>query len=114
MSVTIWHNPNCTSSRTTLALLLDRGLSPEVRLYLTDPPRADEIIQLAGKLNLPVAGFIRKNEAIFASLGLDPAGEDQALAAAISGNPILLQRPIVVSGDRAAIGRPPETVLDIL
>ncbi len=114
MSITIWHNPRCSSSRKALELLQQNGCDPVIRLYLTDPPSVAEINDIQQKLNQPVSSFTRSNEAIFTELGLAETSENTTLAAAISAHPILLQRPIVVSKTKAAIGRPPETVLAIL
>ena len=113
MPITIYHNPRCSKSRATLALLHEHGHSPEIIEYLKAPPDSSTLHTLAKKLGLPLSGIVRTGEQVFKDNNLTNAGDD-ALAAAISENPILLQRPIVVSGDRAAIGRPPESVLDIL
>ncbi len=114
MNVTIWHNPRCTKSRATLALLQDRGLAPDVRLYLEDAPDVGEIITVAGLLSLPVSGFVRTGESVFRDLGLGKGDDDAKLADAMAANPALIERPIVIANGKAAIGRPPEAVLDIL
>ena len=113
--VTIYHNPRCSKSRQTLALLEERGIEPTIVNYLDTPPDAATLASLLTMLDLEPRGLMRKKEAPFAELGLaDPSlGNDQLIAAMIA-NPILIERPIVVSGDRAAIGRPPEDVLNIL
>ena len=113
MPITIYHNPRCSKSRATLALLHERGHSPEIIEYLTAPPDSSTLHALANKLGLPLSGIVRTGEQVFKDNNLTNANDD-ALATAISKHPILLQRPIVVSGDRAAIGRPPESVLEIL
>ena len=113
MPITIYHNPRCSKSRATLALLHERGHSPEIIEYLKTPPDSSTLHTLAHKLGLPLADIVRTGEQAFKDNNLTNANDD-ALATAISEHPILLQRPIVVSGDRAAIGRPPESVLDIL
>ena len=113
MPITIYHNPRCSKSRATLALLQEHGHSPEIIEYLRTPPDSSTLRTLANKLGLPLSGIVRTGEQVFEDTNLTNA-DDDALAAAISEHPILLQRPIVVSGDRAAIGRPPESVLDIL
>ena len=113
MSITIYHNPRCSKSRATLALLHEHGHSPEIIEYLRAPPDSSTLHTLANKLGLPLSSIVRTEEQVFKDNNLTNANDD-ALAAAISEHPILLQRPIVVSGDRAAIGRPPESVLDIL
>ena len=113
MPITIYHNPRCSKSRATLALLHEHGHSPEIIEYLRTPPDSPTLHTLANKLGLPLSSIIRTGEQIFKDNNLANA-DDDALAAAISEHPVLLQRPIVVSGNRAAIGRPPESVLDIL
>ncbi|MDO8290212.1 MAG: arsenate reductase (glutaredoxin) [Parvibaculum sp.] len=111
-SVTIWHNPRCTKSRATLSLLEEHGLQPIVIEYLKTPPSADEIKGALKKLHLKASEFIRKGEDIYRELGLARASEDK-LIAAMAANPILIERPVVFFGKRAAIGRPPEDVLDL-
>ena len=113
MPITIYHNPRCSKSRATLALLHKHGHSPEIIEYLKAPPDSSTLRTLANKLGLPLSDMVRTGEQVFTDYNLTNANDD-ALATAISEHPILLQRPIVVSGDRAAIGRPPESVLDIL
>ena len=113
MPITIYHNPRCSKSRATLALLHEHGHSPEIIEYLIAPPDSSTLHALANKLGLPLSGIVRTGEQIFKDNNLTNANDD-TLAAAITENPILLQRPIVVSGDRAAVGRPPESVLAIL
>ena len=113
MPITIYHNPRCSKSRATLALLHEHGHSPEIIEYLKAPPDSSTLHTLANKLDLPLSGIVRTGEQAFKDNNLTNADGD-ALAAAISEHPILLQRPIVVSADQAAIGRPPESVLDIL
>ena len=113
MSITIYHNPRCSKSRATLALLHEHGHSPEIIEYLKATPDSSTLRTLANKLGLPLSGLVRTGEQEFKDNNLTDAN-DGALLAALSEHPILLQRPIVVSGDRAAIGRPPESVLDIL
>jgi len=113
MPITIFHNPRCSKSRATLALLHEQGHSPEIIEYLKAPPDSSTLRTLANKLGLPLSRIVRTGEQVFKDNGLTDANDD-TLVAAISEYPILLQRPIVVSGDRAAIGRPPESVLDIL
>ena len=114
MTLTLWHNPRCTKSRQTLALLQDRGQTPEIRLYLTDPPSVAELKTLHRQLARPVIAFVRTQEAAFKEAGLSRSSDDTTLIAAIAKHPILLERPILVAGDRAEIGRPPETILTLL
>lgn len=106
----IWHNPRCSKSRETLALLHARGIVPEVRLYLQDPPTEAELRAALAALGRPAAGLVRRGEALFRDLGLATAGEDR-LIAAMAAHPALIERPLVLHGDKAALGRPPEAVL---
>lgn len=115
MGVQIFHNPKCSKSRATLALLEERGVEPEVVLYLETPPSADEIDSVLKKLGREPRELMRKGEAPYKEKGLDNEGLSRdALIEAMAGEPILIERPIVVNGEKAAIGRPPESVLDIL
>ncbi len=113
MPVTMYHNPRCNTSRRTLALLRERGVEPQIIEYLKTPPSAPELKQILGQLQMPAAKLLRKKEAAVA--GIDPkALSEDALIAAMVANPIVIERPIVVSGAKAALGRPPEAVLSIL
>jgi arsenate reductase len=115
MTVTIYHNPRCSKSRQTLALLEERGISPRVVDYLKTPPSAAELKAILKKLGLRPRDLMRKGEPRYAELGLKERDlDDDALIALMVANPILIERPIVVSGGKAAIGRPPESVLEIL
>jgi arsenate reductase (glutaredoxin) len=115
MSVTIYHNPRCSKSRQTLALLNERGLKVETIEYLKTPPDAATLARLLDGLGLEPRELMRKQEAPYKELGLDdPALDRAALIAAMVENPILIERPIVVAGGRVALGRPPEAVLAIL
>ena len=115
MTVTIWHNPRCSKSRQTLDLLRSKGVEPKVREYLKEPPSKAEVEKLVDLVGGAPAELIRDGEAEFKSLKLDKAKLGKAeVAKAIAAYPILLQRPIVTSGSRAAIGRPPEAVLALL
>lgn len=115
MTITIFHNPRCSKSRATLALLQERGLEPEIRLYLDDPPDAAELRDILGRLGIPARQLLRKGEADYREQGLaDHALSEARLIAAMAATPKLIERPIVLAGNRAAIGRPPEAVLDIL
>ncbi len=114
MAVTrIWHNPRCSKSRQTLALLQERG-EVEIRLYLQDPPGEADITTALKALDLPAAKLLRRGEAVFKELGLAKEHDEAKLIAAMAAHPILIERPVVFSGGKAAIGRPPEAVLDIL
>ena len=110
----IYHNPRCSKSRQTMQLLLDQGVEPEVVEYLKTAPSEEEIRALMAKLGLKAADIVRRGEKVFKELGLTKDSDEDALIAAMAANPILIERPIVVKGDKAAIGRPPESVLDIL
>jgi arsenate reductase len=113
MDLTLWHNPRCSKSRAALALLTERGLQPTVRLYLKEPPTEDEIVELLRGLEVPAIGLVRTGERVFHDLDLAD-GDDTALVAAMAAHPILIERPILVAGRRAIIGRPPEKILDLL
>ena len=115
MSVTIYHNPRCSKSRQTLALLDERGVDLQVIEYLKTPPTAAELKAVLTKLGIGPRDLMRKAEAPYSELGLgDDSLSDDALIEAMVENPILIERPVVVNGSRAAIGRPPESVLEIL
>lgn len=110
---TIYHNPRCSKSRAALSLLLDRGLDPLVVEYLKTPPDADALTRILAMLGMRPRQLMRAKEAN--AVGLDnPALSDDELVAAMVANPIVIERPIVVAGDRARVGRPPEAVLEIL
>lgn len=115
MSVKIYHNPRCSKSRQTLALLKEKGVEPEIVEYLKNPPSAETLTALLSQLGLEPRQLMRRGEAIYKELKLnDTALSDDALITAMVENPILIERPIVSSGSKAALGRPPEAVLDIL
>ena len=106
----IWHNPRCSKSRDTLALL--KRHAPDIRLYLQDPPSADDIRTVLRQLDAKPADMIRRGEKMFKELGLKDA-DDAALINAMAAHPLLIERPIVIHDDKAAIGRPPEDVLTL-
>ncbi len=115
MTLKIYHNPRCSKSRKTLELLRDKGVEPEIVEYLKATPSSQELVEIMEKLGISARNVLRKGEAAYKELGLkDETLSDEAIVRAIVSNPILLERPIVVSGDRAIIGRPPENVLDLL
>lgn len=114
MQVTIWHNPRCSKSRETLKLLQDRGIEPAVRLYLEDAPDAAELREVIGLLGAHAIDLARTKEAEFRDSGLDRDASDDKLIAVMEQHPKLIERPVVIAGNRAALGRPPERVLDIL
>lgn len=113
--VTLYHNPRCSKSRQTLQLLEARGLKPTIVEYLNEPSSAAELQAILKKLGIKPRDLLRQGEARYAELGLkDRELSDDALIALMVENPILIERPIVVNGNKAAIGRPPEKVLEIL
>lgn len=115
MATTIYHNPRCSKSRQTLALLEERGIKPAVVLYLDTPPDAKTLQSILKKLGMTARQLLRKGEDEYKALGLDnPSLDDQALVAAMCKHPKLIERPLVIHGNRAALGRPPENVLEIL
>jgi len=115
MTVTIWHNPRCSKSRQTLDLLKSNGVEPTVREYLKEPPSKAEVEKLIAQVGGDPRELIRDGEAEFKALKLRKADLTKAdIVDAIVGHPVLLQRPIVVKGGHAAIGRPPEAVLPLL
>ena len=115
MKPTIWHNPRCSKSRQTLELLRSKGVEPAIREYLKDPPSKAEVEKLIDLLGGDPHDLIRDGEPEFKALGKKKADLGKAdIAKAVAAHPILLQRPIVVAGSRAAIGRPPEAVLPLL
>jgi len=111
--VTIYHNPRCSKSRETLALLRGRGIDPEVIQYLDHPPSKNRLRELAGMLGSAHA-LLRTKEAEYKTAELSPQSSATKIIDAIIEHPVLLERPLVVCGDKAAMGRPPESVLNIL
>ncbi len=115
MNVTIYHNPRCSKSRKTLQLLEENGVSPTIIRYLDEPPSAEELGTILAKLNMAPRDLLRKGEAAYKELNLtDPSKTDEEIIAAMTAHPILIERPIVVVGEKAAIGRPPENALDLI
>jgi len=114
VNVTIWHNPRCSKSRQTLALLQDTGVSPDIRIYLNNPPNLQEIETTLIMLNIPVIKMMRTGEAIFKDLGLTNTTSKADLINAMVKHPILIERPIVFANHKAVIGRPPTLALSIL
>jgi arsenate reductase len=113
MTVRIYHNPRCNTSRKTLALLREKGVEPEIVEYLKTPYTAAQLKQLLAQLGIPAKALVRRKEA--AAAGVDPASlSEDALIQAMAEHPIIVERPIVVSGGKAALGRPPEKVLEVL
>jgi arsenate reductase len=115
MNTKIYHNPRCSKSRATLSLLQERGIEPDITLYLENPPSDKELRSLLRQLGISARELLRKGEAEYRELGLaDPDLTEAELISAMASNPRLIERPIVVANGKAAIGRPPESVLDIL
>ena len=115
MTVTIYHNPGCGTSRNVLALIRNSGEQPRVIEYLKTPPSRDELVNLIGRMGIPVHDVLRRKGAPFDELGLDDRHlTDDALVDAMMAHPILINRPIVVTPLGVKLCRPSETVLDIL
>jgi len=115
LTIKIYHNPSCSKSRQTLQLLADKNIEPQIIEYLNTPPSKQELIDILTLLALSPRQLIRSTEKIFSELNLDnPNLSDEELIDAMLANPILIQRPIVIANGKAAIGRPPETIVDIL
>ena len=113
MPVTIYHNPKCSTSRKTLALLQEKGIEPKVVEYLKTPYTAAQLKTLLKQMGMSAKALARKKEAAAAGVDLATISED-ALIAKMVEHPILVERPIVTSGSKAALGRPPEDVLQVL
>ena len=110
----IYHNPRCSKSRATLALLADRGVDVDVVEYLSTPPTAGEIRRLLKLLGLTPFEIVRRAEPAFRASGLDSESSAEDLIALMAREPIVIERPIVVVGNKARLGRPPERVLELL
>ncbi|WP_038014000.1 arsenate reductase (glutaredoxin) [Terasakiella pusilla] len=113
MSVVIYHNPRCSKSRQTLQLIEEKGVAPEVVLYLENPPSMEELKDILDKLGLAPRKLLRKKEAAECGLNDDNLSDDAVIAGMVA-NPRAIERPIVVKGDKAVLGRPPENVLDLI
>lgn len=113
--VTLYHNPRCSKSRETLALLQARDIEPTIVLYLETPPTAKALKALLGLLQIPARQLLRKSEDAYKELNLaDASLSETALINAMVAHPKLIERPIAIHGEKAIIGRPPENVLHIL
>ncbi len=110
----IYHNPRCSKSRQTLNLIKEAGKDVEIVEYLKNPPTADELREVLRKLNLPVEYLIRKNEEIYKTQYKGKELSEEEWIQALVEHPKMLERPIVVEGDKAVLGRPPENVLKLL
>lgn len=112
--ITYWHNPRCSKSRAGLALLEEQGAEVSVRLYLKDAPSLADIQSVNAAHGLPVIAMVRSGEAVFKELGLSKDSPDSALLEAMTTHPILIERPIAIAGNKAAIGRPTEALKTLL
>lgn len=113
-SYTIYHNPRCSKSRAALDLLQERGIAPKVIEYLKTPPSVAELKSILKYLGLKPIDLVRKGESEYAERVQGKNLTDAQLVAAMVDNPILIERPIVIRGDRAVVGRPPENILQLL
>lgn len=111
----LYHNPRCSKSRAALALLTGRGIEPRVVHYLDNPPDASALRALVQALGVPPRALLRTGEEAFRRLGLDAPGiDDETLIEAMAAHPALIERPVLVRGTRAVIGRPTERLLELL
>jgi arsenate reductase len=108
------HNPKCSKSRATLALLEDRGADFATRLYLEEPLDREELQDLGRRLGKSIIEFTRTKQAEFAEAGLSKDSSESTILDAVAANPILMERPVLIRANRAAIGRPPEDVLALV
>ena len=113
MTVTLYHNPRCSKSRQALALLREKGVEPDIVEYLKTPPDAETLRRILALLGKSPRDILRAKEAKEAGLD-DPGLDDAALIEAMVAHPAVIERPIAVAGDRAALGRPPEAVLKLV
>ena len=113
--VSIYHNPRCSKSRQTLEILHQHGINPEIILYLEMPPTEVQLKEILALLNISARGLLRTSEAAYKENGLsDKTLPDSVLIKAMLSHPKLIERPIVLANGKAALGRPPENVLDII
>ncbi len=112
--LTLYHNPKCSKSRATLALLEGRGIRPRIVEYLKDPPTAAELSAIVARLGIRPEALVRKGEDVYESKYAGKSLTDAEWIEAMVRDPILIERPIVVAGRKAAIGRPPECALELL
>ena len=114
IGIRLYHNPRCSKSRAALALLRERGVEPELVLYLETPLSEAELEELGKKLGRPPAEWVRTSEGAYGDAGLGAASSDAEHYRAMARHPVLMERPIAVAGERAIVGRPPERVLELL
>lgn len=112
--ITYWHNPRCSKSRAGLALLEQRGVAVQTRLYQQDAPSLDEIKQVQAALGLSAIDMMRAKDKLFKELGLAKDMDEAALLQAMADSPALIERPIAIKGDTAVIGRPTEAIETLL
>jgi len=110
----IWHNPRCSKSRQTLGILEEKGVDAEVVKYLEETPSVNEIKEILKKLNISARELMRTKEDEYKSLGLKDETDEDKLIEAMAHHPKLIERPVVIKGDRAVLGRPPEKVLELI
>ena len=114
-NLTIFHNPSCSKSRETMEILESSGTAPEIVEYLNTPPTREQLAEVLQKLGIPARELVRTGEKTWLDLGLDLDDmSDESIIDTICNHPVLLQRPIIVCGNQAVIGRPPTRVLEIL
>lgn len=113
-TVTIWHNPRCSKSRAALGILKENGATPTEFRYLETPPSKSDIITALAALAMEAKDIVRKGESVYKSLNLSAESTNEEILNALVDNPILIERPIIISGGRAVIGRPPENVTLLL
>ena len=114
-TVTIFHNPRCSKSRSSLAILNEQGLEPEIRLYLENPPSAEELTSILAMLDISARDLLRKGESDYKALDLaNPDVSEIEIIKAMTEYPKLIERPIVIKDGKAAIGRPPEIILELI
>ncbi len=113
-TITIWHNPRCSKSRTALALLEEHGVEPTQLRYLETPPTKDDIRQILSLLGVSAIDLVRHGEPTFKELNLSSDTPEDELISAMASNPILIERPLIISATQAVIGRPPEDALTLL
>ncbi len=111
---TIWHNPRCSKSRQTMGILEENGVEAEVVKYLDEVPSVQDIKAVLEKLNISARELMRTKEDVYKNLGLKEEMDEEKLIEAMAANPKLIERPIVIKGDKAVLGRPPEKVLELI
>ncbi len=112
--ITVYHNNRCSKSRCALSILEEKGIEPEIRYYLKDAPTVMELQELLKKLNIPAEELVRKNEKIYKEKYKGNAYSEEEWVQILSENPRLIERPVIIRGNRAIVGRPPELVEEFL